>query len=341
MTAMTTTATAMTATTKTMTAATRIEARNDRKGHDMKTGAAVAGLVGLVLAGTLIVSGGAAARDANGMMTEDEMLALIFGVPEVSAWADAVRANGNRVTLETEQSADPNCPDLGCLTCFRLFEEQPTHRVTYGLFCANPWTGDLLRWDYTAEALTQVFSDAAMPASGLEDNAVMPAASAASAEDCASTGATQYVDGLTVCASSVLPAQGQFDYRVRNLMAEGAWCEGQRGNGEGVRLTMSWSPRGLPWRTLYIDNGYQRTDKTFRDNGRIKDLRVRLDDGSALTVRLRDQTGEQTIRLPEWTESAVTEFTILSVYPGARYQDTCLTSLVVDMEEADRVQNPF
>ena len=167
----------------------------------------------------------------------------------------------------------------------------------------------------------------------------------ASAEDCASMGATQYVDGLTVCAGSVLPPQGRFEYGARNLItppAEGwAWCEGQRGNGEGVRLTVSWSPRGLPWRTLRIGNGYQRTDKTFRDNGRIKDLRVRLDDGSALTVRLRDQAGIQMIRLPDWTESAVTEFTILSVYPGARYQDTCLTALGVDMEEADRTANPF
>jgi hypothetical protein len=113
----------------------------------MKMGAGVFGLAVFLLAGSLIVAGGTAARDANGMMTEDEMLALIFGVPEVSAWAEAVRANGNRVTLETEQSADPNCPDLGCLTCFRLFEDMPTHRVTYGSFCANPWTGDLLRWD--------------------------------------------------------------------------------------------------------------------------------------------------------------------------------------------------
>jgi hypothetical protein len=167
----------------------------------------------------------------------------------------------------------------------------------------------------------------------------------AAAEDCASMGPTQYVDGLTLCASSALPSQGRFEYGARNLIAppaEGwAWCEGQRGTGEGVHLTLSWSPRGLPWRTLRIANGYQRTDKTFRDNARVRDLRIRLDDGSALTVRLRDQNGIQTIRLPDWTESARTEFTILSVYPGARYQDTCLTTLGVDMEEADRAANPF
>lgn len=182
------------------------------------------------------------------------------------------------------------------------------------------------------------------PAIGLVAIA-LTVAKPAFAEDCASLGAMQYVDGMTVCAGSVLAPQGRFEYGPRNLIAppaEGwAWCEGQPGHGEGVQLTLSWSPRGLPWRTLRIANGYQRTDKTFRDNARVRDLRIRMDDGASLTVRLRDQSGIQTIRLPDWTESARTEFTILSVYPGARYQDTCLTTLSVDMEEADRAANPF
>jgi hypothetical protein len=121
---------------------------------------------------TLCLTAGAARAQAPGMLGEDRMLELIFGVPEVSAWADAVRANGNRVVLDTEQTADPACPDLACLTCYRLLEDLPTHRVTFGIFCANPFTGDLLRWDDPQGAPRQLTSDAAMP---LEDNVVAPA----------------------------------------------------------------------------------------------------------------------------------------------------------------------
>jgi hypothetical protein len=114
----------------------------------------------------------ALATDSGGMMTEDEILAGIFRVPEVAAWADAVRANGNRVVVETEQTADPACPDLACLTCLRLIEDLPTHRATYGTFCANPVTGDLLRWDDAAGAPTQL-PRLGMP-QDLEPNRVAP-----------------------------------------------------------------------------------------------------------------------------------------------------------------------
>jgi len=130
-------------------------------------GALVMGAVWIVAA-----DGPAWARDARGMMTEDEILALIVRVPEVSAWADAVRANGNRVVVETEQTADPACPDLACLTCLRLLEDLPTHRATFGTFCANPYTGDLLRWDDPEGAPTQIPS--VTGEDDLEPNRVAP-----------------------------------------------------------------------------------------------------------------------------------------------------------------------
>jgi len=119
-----------------------------------------------------LVGAPAWATDAQGMMTEDEILALIFRVPEVSSWADAVHANGNRVVVETEQTADPTCPDLACLTCLRLVEDLPTHRATFGTFCANPYTGDLLRWDDLNAAPTQIPQ---MTEEALEPNRVAPA----------------------------------------------------------------------------------------------------------------------------------------------------------------------
>ena len=134
----------------------------------------VRGLACTLVLGVCLTAGTARAQ-APGMLGEDRLLDLIFGVPEVSAWADAVRANGNRVVFETEQTADPACSDLACLTCYRLLEDQPTHRVTFGIVCANPFTGDLLRWDDPQGAprqLTSDVSDAAMP---LEDNVVAPA----------------------------------------------------------------------------------------------------------------------------------------------------------------------
>ncbi|SDE83806.1 NADase-type glycan-binding domain-containing protein [Rhodospira trueperi] len=170
------------------------------------------------------------------------------------------------------------------------------------------------------------------------------AVASAHAEECVSMGANQYVNVLRICVSSALPDQGAYSYGPENLVSgpDGwAWCEGQDGPGEGGRLTLSWAPADLSWRTLLIANGYQRTEQTFQANGRIRDLRVRLEDGSRLDIRLEDQMGTQIVQLPDWTHSAVTDLTILSVYPGARYEDTCLTALGVDMEEADLEASPF
>ncbi|MQX35999.1 hypothetical protein [Roseospira navarrensis] len=133
-----------------------------------------AGLPAALLGLGLLWSAAAAAQTGmpDGRMSEDRMLDLIFGVPEIAAWADAVRANGNRVVIDTEQTADPDCPDLACLTCFRLMEDLPTHRSFFAVVCANPDTGDLLRWDDPGSAPRPLASPAG-PA--LEDTVVLPA----------------------------------------------------------------------------------------------------------------------------------------------------------------------
>lgn len=158
----------------------------------------------------------------------------------------------------------------------------------------------------------------------------------ARAETCAGLGASQYVDFLQFCVSSVLAPQSGNRYGPENLFdgnPRTAWCEGVAGNGVGQTITLSWAPTQR-WRSLFVHNGYQKSDKAFHDNARPRRLRVETDDGVVADITLADRFGEQTVSLPRWSDSRRVRLTLLDVYPGRRWQDTCLDSLGIDFEEA-------
>lgn len=136
------------------------------------------------------------------------------------------------------------------------------------------------------------------------------------------------------CVQSVLPESKDFSYGPENLgSASGAWCEGEAGQGIGVGLEVSFdpsTPTGRPYAFdhLVISNGYDRSTRTFMQNSRIKQIEIRTDDGDSWVRTLRDETGPQKVNLGKIIRPHGILITILDIYPGQKYQDTCLSYLM-------------
>lgn len=136
------------------------------------------------------------------------------------------------------------------------------------------------------------------------------------------------VGPVPVSASSTLPPEGGNDYRPQNLVdgdLATCWAEGVEGQGEGewVRLDLG-EPTVLS--TIEIANGYQKDQRRFEGNPRLKTIRIEYSDGSAQLIQLHDGGGYQTITSPpiatEWVRLVVQV-----TYPGTTWQDTSVSEV--------------
>ncbi len=114
-----------------------------------------------------------------------------------------------------------------------------------------------------------------------------------------------------------------------------AWVEGSKGQGIGESITLRVSPlRSAKAVKLNIRNGFQKTRGRFVRNSSPKDVLITLLSGSqkkvtSRKVRLKRKMGWQSVKLniPGNKGFAFVRITILSVYPGTTYKDTCLSDI--------------
>jgi len=165
---------------------------------------------------------------------------------------------------------------------------------------------------------------------------VAASATASTAAETCFGWATELVRQARHCVSSVLGPQLGFNYGPDNLFTKrNAWCEGAPGQGIGEWVAVRLDPP-LVFRTIYVVNGYVRSPDTFRNNSRVRQFEIETSNGFVTLVTLEDRPDEQAIQLPSAQRAEWIRFTIRSVYPGQRYSDTCLSGLMVDIEEYQR-----
>ncbi len=108
------------------------------------------------------------------------------------------------------------------------------------------------------------------------------------------------------------------------------WVEGKKGNGIGetFEFDMTYSARE-PW-DIRILNGYVDPLKPhlFKENNRIKKALLETDTGIKKEFEFRDEVEFTQIILPNDVKHI--KLTILEVYKGTKYQDTCITSVEVN-----------
>jgi len=141
----------------------------------------------------------------------------------------------------------------------------------------------------------------------------------------------------TVNASSVLASKKDL-YRVDNVSdgkMDTAWVEGSPWQGLGesiyVEVPADHTPAGM-----VIVSGYAKDQATFEKNSRPKRLKVLVEKHTVAYVDLADTREPQRFALspaaieankPTKRKSYSVELRIVSVYPGTKYTDTCISEV--------------
>lgn len=140
---------------------------------------------------------------------------------------------------------------------------------------------------------------------------------------------------IAIQVSSVLAPQSGNTYGAVNLHdgnINAAWCEGRAGDGIGEYVEFSFD-HPIKISTVVISNGYGKSNKSFLENNRIKKVRLTADGGASTDAVLQDTPKEQSVRFSAPVRTKSVKLTILDVYKGSKYQDTCISDMFVDLEE--------
>ena len=154
----------------------------------------------------------------------------------------------------------------------------------------------------------------------------------------------------SIAASSTLAG----DYEADHLLDEDfstAWVEGTSDAGVGAQIEIILD-EVMPLTAIGLINGYTKSERTYYRNNRIKKIRIEVR-GSNTYENDALETLTYEVELPDRPYSAINEqsfatqldipydvgegaygkrvrrvvLTILEVYPGTRYNDTCLSEI--------------
>lgn len=97
-----------------------------------------------------------------------------------------------------------------------------------------------------------------------------------------------------------------------------------------------------PIYAIEIFNGYSKSEKTFKENSRVKKLKVYVNGIPYVILDLKDTNRKQYFHLGEndiffnglnpekkLTDDLVLKFEIMEVYPGTKYKDTCISEIML------------
>lgn len=144
---------------------------------------------------------------------------------------------------------------------------------------------------------------------------------------------------LSVKASSCLKPMGKYKYNAENahdFSHKSVWVEGADGQGIGEWLEYEFPGRCPRVTHVKILNGHVKNDKVWRENSRVKALKMYymgkpltildLEDSRTLQYFDVGVLGPHDDKAPNWT----LRFQILEVYPGEKYKDTVISELYFD-----------
>ena len=132
------------------------------------------------------------------------------------------------------------------------------------------------------------------------------------------------------CVTSVRAPQGGMNFGPENLAAtgDGAWCAGAESN---QIVTLHLKPKA-PLRTVTMTNGYAKSEKTFRQNGRVKRAMIETDSGYKGMIALKDTAEAQKFIITKGRYAWI-RLTILETNRGTANVSVCLSEFLVNLEE--------
>lgn len=149
-----------------------------------------------------------------------------------------------------------------------------------------------------------------------------------------------------ISASSELKPQHGLSYRAANahdLSYRTAWIEGASGYGIGEYLIYRLPPENPRITSVIVINGYIKSDKAWRENSRVKKLKMYINGHPYAILNLKDSKQEQIFsvnpighgerkdfeKLKQMSDIAL-KFEIAEVYPGEKYDDTAISQIYFD-----------
>ncbi len=147
-----------------------------------------------------------------------------------------------------------------------------------------------------------------------------------------------------VSASSALKPQHGLTYRAENagdLTYKTAWIEGAKGYGVGESVIFTFPPTNPRITTVKIANGYTKTEKAWKENSRVKQLDLYVNEKLYAQLMLQDTRDEQVFSVGEigyadrkadlsTRRNIQLRFEIVDYYPGDKYQDTAISEITFD-----------
>lgn len=142
-------------------------------------------------------------------------------------------------------------------------------------------------------------------------------------------------------ASSTLPQRNKLRYgagQAHDFKLDTAWVEGKEGDGIGEFLeyiidTSEHTGNNLRVTELTIFNGYRKSKELWRDNSRVKRLKMYVNGKPYAIISLQDAYNYQTVGVGEIElkpKRTTLRFEIMEVYKGRKYSDTAITGIELD-----------
>jgi len=136
-------------------------------------------------------------------------------------------------------------------------------------------------------------------------------------------------------ASSVYPSDRWGTYHAWSAIdgrVESPWTEGIAGPGVGEWIMLTF-PETVEVLGIGLDVGYDRDAGIFYANNRVKRATFVFSNGERITLDFADTRGVQMVHLVRAPgpniETTYVKMVIEEVYPGYRYNDTCLGEIEV------------
>lgn len=143
-------------------------------------------------------------------------------------------------------------------------------------------------------------------------------------------------------ASSNLPRRDKVRYdagQAHDSDLNTAWVEGKNDDGVGefleyvVDTSEHVGDEPLKVTGLTIFNGYRKSKELWRDNSRVKRLKMYVNGKPYAIINLKDAYNYQTVEVGAVElkpKKTTLKFEIMEVYKGRKYSDTAITEIMLD-----------
>ena len=135
-------------------------------------------------------------------------------------------------------------------------------------------------------------------------------------------------------ASSSLGVSYKAEF-ANDLSYKTAWVEGKKDEGIGEYLEYYFKNDSPRITEIIISNGYMKSEETWKNNNRVKKLKLYVNGIPFGILNLKDSRTDQYFELGTLGHNKngtdlILKFEILEVYKGSKYNDTAITEIYFD-----------